>query len=1062
MLNRILLVVLSFLFSDLALAVEVNPDVGGVPTYASEATLPVSAQDGATAVTLDAHSFWIYNIGTLDWVEQAGGGGGGSGDVTGVASSVNSEIVLFNGTGGKTIKRATGTGFVKVVSGVMQTPAATIGSSEIADGSIVDADVNSSAAIATSKISGPVTSISGHGLGGLATLDAVGSSEITDGAIVNADVNASAAIATSKLSGAVTSISGHGLGSLATASAVSGGTGGTITDDTITDADINSAAAIVDTKLATIATAGKVSDTALSSNVTKLGSDISLTAEVSGVLPIANGGTSAITPSAARAALDAQQTLVVADSTHDGYLASADWTTFNNKQPAGSYVTTARQVLTTSPLTGGGALSADLTLAMPAATSIADGYLTLGDWSTFNGKQNAIAPVDQTAWVSLSGDDGLGQVGDITLPFATIAAAEAAITDATDTVRYVINIAPGEYDVTGMEKKSDIFWQGSGAFATRIITTTGPLLLANASMATDNTYQGFSDLGIDCSLEGDFQSLGGVGSTFWSFYNVVTTAPIAMIGRGGDRDSVFGFSTDFDDGWDLTSINASTTAVRFAGQVNVKCDNGNGGQWLTAGATVLSQVVVQDVDNASFCLIGLLGSIVGGQLTIDGANAQAYVDAGAVVGDNIIQLNGGVLNLVTHGNRVAYTPADSSQWSVVPGQVAAALDAVAGGTVRPISWSVLGPINGTTSTTDAATVAVVANATAAVTADGDITTVGLNASATGTVTSGATNDKAIAAGVFTATRGNSSDDGTAHEVDGAQALVFHQGGAASITDKGIGFGVTHFLSSGTVTNLYDFYSITLPMGGTATNHYGLFVDDAGSPAANSWGIYDKGSQYNWLKNSLKIGGSAGSTDRVADSSYNLEVTGKVYVSDTNAVTGSRKQGMEVLNTPDVGASARSLSVYSTGLELNGLFGDGTGGTFSDAQYLNAGLYVEAVPGSAAPAAVINQELSSTGPLLRLVNGQNFDYVMVDINLPGRTGVGNGIYSLTLPEDQGAAGTTMTNDGSGILSWTAFPSVVAAPAASTDACTTGQVASDTGFWYVCIATNTWKRSVLITW
>lgn len=40
-----------------------------------------------------------------------------------------------------------------------------------------------------------------------------------------------------------------------------------IVDGTIVNADVNAAAAIVDTKLATIATAGKVSDTALSSNV---------------------------------------------------------------------------------------------------------------------------------------------------------------------------------------------------------------------------------------------------------------------------------------------------------------------------------------------------------------------------------------------------------------------------------------------------------------------------------------------------------------------------------------------------------------------------------------------------------------------------------------------------------------------------------------------------------------------------------------------------------------------------------------------------------------------------
>jgi hypothetical protein len=47
-----------------------------------------------------------------------------------------------------------------------------------------------------------------------------------------------------------------------------------ITDGTIVNADISASAGIADSKLATIATAGKVADTALSSNVTKLGQSI--------------------------------------------------------------------------------------------------------------------------------------------------------------------------------------------------------------------------------------------------------------------------------------------------------------------------------------------------------------------------------------------------------------------------------------------------------------------------------------------------------------------------------------------------------------------------------------------------------------------------------------------------------------------------------------------------------------------------------------------------------------------------------------------------------------------
>lgn len=49
-------------------------------------------------------------------------------------------------------------------------------------------------------------------------------------------------------------------------------------------------------------------------------------------------------------------------------------------------VTDARNIGTTAPLSGGGALTGDLTLSMPAATSSQNGYLSSSDWATFNNK----------------------------------------------------------------------------------------------------------------------------------------------------------------------------------------------------------------------------------------------------------------------------------------------------------------------------------------------------------------------------------------------------------------------------------------------------------------------------------------------------------------------------------------------------------------------------------------------------------------------------------------------------------------------------------------------------
>jgi len=57
--------------------------------------------------------------GSAGGVGPTGPQGPGSGDVVGPAASVTDEIALFSGTTGKLLKRATGSGIVKVTSGVM-------------------------------------------------------------------------------------------------------------------------------------------------------------------------------------------------------------------------------------------------------------------------------------------------------------------------------------------------------------------------------------------------------------------------------------------------------------------------------------------------------------------------------------------------------------------------------------------------------------------------------------------------------------------------------------------------------------------------------------------------------------------------------------------------------------------------------------------------------------------------------------------------------------------------------------------------------------------------------
>ena len=130
-------------------------------------------------------------------------------------------------------------------------------------------DVTSAATFdSTVAVTGALTK-SGSNVVTVGDTGTVTSTMLLDGTIVDADINASAAIAYSKLA-ALTSAN-IVLGSsanVATSTAVTGdvtisNTGVTaIATGVIVNADINASAAIVDTKLATISTAGKVSNSA--------------------------------------------------------------------------------------------------------------------------------------------------------------------------------------------------------------------------------------------------------------------------------------------------------------------------------------------------------------------------------------------------------------------------------------------------------------------------------------------------------------------------------------------------------------------------------------------------------------------------------------------------------------------------------------------------------------------------------------------------------------------------------------------------------------------------------
>jgi hypothetical protein len=121
------------------------------------------------------------------------------------------------------------------------------------------------------------------------------------------------------------------------------------------------------------------------------GSYVPLARTINTTAPLAGGG-----------ALSGNLTLSipVANGSTNGYLSAADWTAFTGAvSSVATKVGTSRTINTSAPITGGGDLSADRTISMPAASSGTSGYLTATDWNTFNDK------LPRTVGVVTVGDD---------------------------------------------------------------------------------------------------------------------------------------------------------------------------------------------------------------------------------------------------------------------------------------------------------------------------------------------------------------------------------------------------------------------------------------------------------------------------------------------------------------------------------------------------------------------------------------------------------------------------------------------------------------------------------
>lgn len=107
----------------------------------------------------------------------------------------------------------------------------------------------------------------------------------------------------------------------------------------------------------------------------------------------------------------------VADATHNGYLLAADWSTFNNKQSTltlGNLTDAGTDGITITGGTGA-VVGSGTSISQHVADTTHNGYLSSTDWNTFNGKQAAGSYI-----TALTGDVTATGPGSVAATLATV------------------------------------------------------------------------------------------------------------------------------------------------------------------------------------------------------------------------------------------------------------------------------------------------------------------------------------------------------------------------------------------------------------------------------------------------------------------------------------------------------------------------------------------------------------------------------------------------------------------------------------------------------------------
>jgi hypothetical protein len=254
----------------------------------------------------------------------------------------------------------------------------------------------------------------------------------------------------------------------------------------------------------------------------------------------------------------------------------------------------------------------------------------------------ATIEIAQSVYVTADGSDATGD-GSLAKPFATISGAMAAITDASPSKRYAIQVAPGNYtEVSGLALKANVFVIGADL---RLVRITGAVSLDSSFSGSADNRAGFSRVSLLSAVNFDWAAVTSAAGKIYC-REVLFSSTLNLNGHNNaiaqalfDQCQMFGATT-------ISGINVGTYVDNWHWDSLSLNQHPNGGM-----ATILNAVgcrfsgitATASVDNFGRRCSLFLNSCFVDSLTVDGPSAYADMTNDSVPRLGATSANGGNL-----------------------------------------------------------------------------------------------------------------------------------------------------------------------------------------------------------------------------------------------------------------------------------------------------------------------------------------------------------------------------------------------------------------------------------